>query len=154
MDLMRLGLAVGLLLGCGCGGGGGGVAASPPKDASGAEAEADADADPVSGEGLEVSTEIRRALPKGTACETGDACGFFLQVISPGSDAPSLARRAVKILEGKCTGKVIVYRDPRNVMGAGAVLASAEEKRACEKALGRDVPDTDFPAALVFRVAR
>ena len=56
------------------------------------------------------------------------------------------------MIKGKCGGHVVVYRDPRNVMGAGTVLATADEKRACEKALGR-AEDKDFPNYLVWRVA-
>lgn len=108
---------------------------------------------PTSG-GLVVSTKIRRSLPRSIACEEGDACGFFLQVASPGSDADALANRAKSMLDGKCAGKVIVYRDARGVMGSGIVVATAEEKRACEKALGREREDTDFPNELVFRVAQ
>jgi hypothetical protein len=101
-----------------------------------------------------VSTEIRRDAPKQTPCGSGDVCGFFLQLVSPGSDPVALANKAAAVIKGKCGGHVIVYRDPRKVMGSGTVLATADEKRACERALGRDKADTDFPNYAVFQVAK
>jgi hypothetical protein len=110
--------------------------------------------DPVRADGgaLKVSTAVRRSLPRQVACGAGDVCGYFLQVMSPGSDAQALADKAVRILRGKCSGHVIVYKDARGVMGSGSVFPSLEEKRSCERALGR-AEDTDFPHALVWRVA-
>lgn len=99
-----------------------------------------------------VHLEIRSHAGKDATCQSGDVCGFFLQVISPGSDAKPLADKAQKILSGKCAGEIIVYQDKRNVMGAGTVLSTAEAKRACEQALGRSEPDPDFPSYGVFRV--
>lgn len=86
----------------------------------------------------------------GTECGAGDVCGHFLQLISPGSDPAVLAEKAAGIAKGKCGGRVISYKDKRNVMGAGVVLSSEQDKRACEAALGRP-EDTDFPRALVWR---
>jgi hypothetical protein len=134
------------LIGVGCG-----SSAPPPAPAPEAKAST---AEPAPRAKLDVSLEVRRAAPQGTACGAGDVCGHFLQVISPGSDPKALADHAVKLVEGKCGGHVIVYKDPRNVMGAGPVLATADEKRACEKALGRPHEDTDFPHAAVFRAAK
>ena len=101
---------------------------------------------------LKVHLEIRAHAGKDAKCEPGDVCGFFLQVMSPGSDAKPLAEKAEKILRGKCAGDIIVYQDKRGVMGSGTVLASAEAKRACEQALGRTEPDPDFPSYGVFRI--
>lgn len=101
----------------------------------------------------EVSKQLFVHLPVGAACEAGDVCGFFLQVISPGSDPADLADKAVKIIQGRCGGHVLSYKDSRGVMGAGSVFANEDEKHACEQALGRP-RDTDFPKALVFRVAK
>jgi hypothetical protein len=99
-----------------------------------------------------VHPELREHAGKDAKCESADVCGFFLQVISPGSDAAPLLDKATKIVSGKCAGDIIVYRDKRNVMGAGPVFATAEEKRACETALGRSEPDPDFPSYGVWRV--
>lgn len=99
-----------------------------------------------------VHLEIRAHAGKDAKCEAGDICGFFLQVMSPGSDAKPLADKAQKILSGKCAGDIIVYQDKRNVLGAGTVLSSAEEKRTCEQALGRSEPDPDFPSYGVWRI--
>ena len=101
-----------------------------------------------------MSTEIRKNAPKQTTCGAGDVCGFFLQVVSPGSDAVDLANKAARMLQGKCGGHIIVYKDARNVLGSGTVLPTAEEKRACERALGRDKEDTDFPNATVWQVVK
>lgn len=125
--------------------------ATPGPHASAKAAEVSEASQPAGAE-LEVSKELRRMQPKETACGAGDVCGFFLQVASPGSDPERLARLAVKTLEGKCGGHVIIYRDKRDVMGSGVVLKTADEKRACEEALGRP-EDHDFPGELVFRVA-
>ena len=108
-------------------------------------------ATPAVGE-AKVHPELREHAGKDAKCESADVCGFFLQVISPGSDAAPLLEKATKILSGKCAGDIIVYRDKRNVMGSGAVFASAEEKRACEQALGRSEPDPDFPSYGVWRI--
>jgi hypothetical protein len=101
-----------------------------------------------------VSTEVRRNVPKQTTCGDGDVCGFFLQVLSPGSDAVELANKTAKMIQGKCGGHIIVYKDARKVLGAGTVLSSADEKRSCERALGRDKPDTDFPNYTVWQVMK
>jgi len=101
----------------------------------------------------EVSRQLFMHLPLGAACEAGDVCGFFLQVISPGSDPGDLADKAVKIIQGKCGGHVVPYKDSRGVMGAGSVFPTEAEKHACEQALGRP-QDTDFPKALVFRAVK
>jgi hypothetical protein len=99
-----------------------------------------------------VHLEIRAHAEKDAKCEAGDICGFFLQVMSPGSDAKPLADKAQRILSGKCGGDIIVYKDARNVMGSGSVFATAEEKQSCEQALGRSTPDPDFPSYGVWRV--
>ena len=99
-----------------------------------------------------VHLDVRAHAGKDATCEAGDICGFFLQVISPGSDAKPLADKSQRILSGKCAGDIIVYQDKRNVMGSGSVFASAEAKRACEQALERSAPDTDFPSYGVWRV--
>ncbi len=99
-----------------------------------------------------VHLEIRAHAGKDAKCEAGDVCGFFLQVMSPGSDAAPLAEKAQRILSGKCAGDIIVYQDKRNVMGSGTVFATAEEKRTCEQALGRSEPDPDFPSYGVWRI--
>jgi hypothetical protein len=112
---------------------------------------AEAPAPPPPSGDLTISVELRKQLPKGSACGAGDACGFFLQLISPGSDPHALATRAANIARGKCSGQIVVYRDGRNVMGAGIVLPTLDAKHACEGALGRPA-DTDFPRALVLRV--
>lgn len=96
--------------------------------------------------------ELRAHAGKDAKCEAADVCGFFLQVISPGSDPAPLLEKASKILSGKCAGDIIVYQDKRDVMGAGSVFASAEDKRACETALERNAPDPDFPSYGVWRV--
>jgi hypothetical protein len=127
----------------------GGSASAPPNEQPAAQRATSSRDD-----ALRVSTEIRRSLPKRAACGAGDVCGYFLQVMSPGSDAKDLADKAVRVLRGKCGGHVIVYRDARGVMGSGSVFATAEEKRACERALGRAKEDTDFPHALVWQVAK
>lgn len=133
-------LSLGALTGC----------SSPPVQAPEASAETDAPAvvaEPV------VHTELRQTVGRLEGnCADGDICGFFLQVISPGSDPVVLTNQALKILKGKCGGHIIAYQDKRNVKGAGSVFPSAEEKRACELSLGRDKSDTDFPNALVWRV--
>jgi hypothetical protein len=101
-----------------------------------------------------VSTEVRKSAPKETACGAGDVCGFFLQLVSPGSSPTDLGNKAAKMIQGKCGGHIIVYKDARNVLGAGTVLATADDKRACERALGRDKADTDFPNSMVWRVSK
>ena len=101
-----------------------------------------------------MSTDVRKSAPKETACATGDVCGFFLQLVSPGSNPTDLAAKAARAIHGKCGGHIIVYKDARNVLGSGTVLATADDKRACEKALGREKPDTDFPNAMVWRVQK
>lgn len=121
-------------------------ASAPPDKREAAQAASTAPADP------RAHLELRAHVGRDASCESTDICGFFLQVISPGSDAKDLADKALKILKGKCAGDVIVYRDARNVMGAGSVFASAEEKRSCEAALGRTAPDPDFPSYGVWRV--
>ncbi len=103
-------------------------------------------ADPV------IETGLWAYQPQGTECGAGDVCGHFLQLISPGSDAAVLAEKAAGLAKGKCGGRVVAYKDKRNVMGAGVVLASEQEKRACEAAFGRP-EDTDFPRSLVWRRA-
>jgi hypothetical protein len=90
--------------------------------------------------------------PQGTDCGPADVCGHFLQLISPGSDPAVLAEKAAGLAKGKCGGRVIAYKDRRNVMGAGIVLATEQEKRACEAAFSRP-EDTDFPRPLVWRRA-
>jgi hypothetical protein len=100
-----------------------------------------------------VSTELRRSHGGRVSCGEGDVCGYFLQIISPGSDPKDLADKAVRIIKGKCGGHVVVYKDPRNVTGAGTVFTTPEEKRACEKALGRP-DDKDFPHYVVLRVMK
>ena len=100
-----------------------------------------------------VSNVVRTRLPKETPCGEGDACGFYLQVISPGSEAEHLTDGAMKLLRGHCGGAVIVYRDKRNVMGAGSVFKTADEKRACAAALGRTSDADDYPSEAVWRKA-
>lgn len=97
-----------------------------------------------------VETGLWAFQAPGTECLAGDVCGHFLQLISPGSDPAVLAERAAGIARGKCGGRVLSYRDKRNVMGAGVVLENEQAKRACEAALGRP-EDTDFPRLLVWR---
>ena len=100
-----------------------------------------------------VSNVVRTRLPKDTPCAAGDACGFFLQVISPGAEPAQLADRAHRIVRGHCGGAIIVYRDKRGVMGAGPVFATADEKQACRDALGRTADGDDYPTAAVWRKA-
>jgi hypothetical protein len=110
-------------------------------------------AEPASVGDPKVSTELRHRVSGNATCEAGDVCGYFLQIVSPGSEPEDLAKKAVRMIKGKCGGHVVVYKDPRGVMGAGTVLATAEEKRACEKALERE-EDKDFPSSLVMRVIK
>lgn len=124
-----------------------GPAPAAPEEVASAEPSTPPIADPV------VHPELRQSAGRlEGSCPEGAVCGFFLQVISPGSDPAVLTNQALKILKGKCAGDIIAYQDKRNVKGAGSVFPTEEEKRACEQALGRDKADTDFPHALVWRV--
>jgi hypothetical protein len=131
--------------------GGEDAAAVPPRSAPPPAASTPSPAAGVSDP--KVSTELRQRADGNATCAEGDVCGYFLQIVSPGSDPDDLAKKAVRLIKGKCGGHVVVYKDPRGVMGAGTVLATAEDKRACEKALGR-AEDKDFPSALVMRVIK
>jgi hypothetical protein len=100
-----------------------------------------------------VSTIVRTRLPKETPCGEGDVCGHFFQVISPGAEPGQLADHALKLVRGHCAGAIIVYRDKKGVMGSGPVFATAEEKKACQEALGRAGDHDDYPSAAVWRKA-
>lgn len=136
-----------------CGGDEGQGSVTPPQGTAAAASTGEAAPAPASAAEPKVSTELRRRAGNDATCGEGDVCGYFLQIVSPGSDPEDLAKKAVRMIAGKCGGHVVVYKDPRDVMGAGTVLATAEEKRACEKALGR-AEDKDFPSYLVMRVIR
>ncbi len=128
------------LLGCG-------AAAAPPVEPIPKATSASAATAPI------VSKVVRTRLPKETAPVDGDVSGFYLQVISPGSDAGELADRATKLLDGHCSGTIIVYRDKRGVMGAGSVFATEAEKRACATSLERADGSDDYPSSAVWRKA-
>lgn len=128
------------LLGCG-------AAAAPPVEPIQGAPSANATTTPI------VSKVVRTRLPKETAPADGDVSGFYLQIISPGSDAGELADRATKMISGHCSGTIIVYRDKRGVMGAGAVFATEAEKHACATSLERTDGTDDYPSSAVWRKA-
>ncbi len=144
-------LVVATMLSFGCGG----SPPPPPRPVEPAAAPPSrSEAPPPQTTAATVSTEVRRNVPKQTTCGDGEVCGFFLQVVSPGSDPVVTANKAAKMIQGKCGGHIIVYKDARKVLGAGTVLATADDKRACERALGRDKPDTDFPSYSVWQIMK
>ena len=100
-----------------------------------------------------VSKVVRTRLPQDTAPVDGDVSGFYLQVISPGSDAGALADRATKLVSGHCSGTIIVYRDKRGVLGAGSVFPTEAEKRACATSLERAGSSDDYPTSAIWRKA-